>query len=48
MAQKGTSLMDTVENDNEALITQLTRIWHNKLQDLWILLKMIRKHSSLS
>ena len=24
MAQQGTSLMDTVENDNEAFITQLT------------------------
>ena len=24
MAQQGTSLMDTVENDNEAFITQVT------------------------
>ena len=24
MAQEGTSVMDTVENDNEAFITQLT------------------------
>ena len=24
MAQQGTSLMDTVQNDNEAFITQLT------------------------
>ena len=27
MAQQGTSLMDTVENDNEGFITQLTVFW---------------------